>query len=79
MLGHILLNLFLSDVFLILNDIKISCYGDDNTLYKACGNVHAIVKTLRMSAEKLFKWFKDNQMEGNTDKYHLILSAGDSI
>ena len=30
-----------------------------------------------MSAEKLFKRFKDNQMKGNTDKCHLILGTGD--
>ena len=35
------------------------------------------VKTLRMSAEKLFKWFKDNQIKGNKDKCHLELSTGD--
>ena len=31
-----------------------------------------------MSSEKLFKWFKDNQMKDNTVKFHLILSTGDS-
>ena len=35
------------------------------------------VKTLRMSAENLFKWFKDNQIKGNKDKCHLELSTGD--
>ena len=34
-----------------------------------------------MSAEMLFKWFKYNQMKGNTYKFHLILlilGTGDS-
>ena len=43
------------------------------TLYKACDNVDVIVESLRMSAEKLFKWFKHNQMKSNTCKCHLIL------
>ena len=67
-------NIILSDLFLILNDIEITCYTNDNTLYKTYGNVDAAAKTLRMSAEKLFKWFRDNEMKGKTDKCHLILT-----
>ena len=33
---------------------------------------------LRISAEKLFKWFKHNKMKSNTEKCHLMLSTGDS-
>ena len=56
MLGPILFITFLSDLF-ILNDIGIAWYADDNAIYKACGNfdVVSILKTLRMSSEKLFK------------------------
>ena len=55
----------------------IACYADDDNLHEACDNVNAVFKTLRMSAEKLFKRFKDNQMKGNTDKCHPILGTGD--
>ena len=72
MLGHILFKIFLSDLFLILNEIDITSCTDDNTLYKAYDIIDAADKTLGMSAENLFKWFKDNQMEGNTDKCHLL-------
>ena len=77
-LGPAVFNIYLSDLFLILNDIDIVCYDDDNTQYKACDNVDAVFKTLKMSVEKLFKRFKDNQMKGRTDKCHQILSTGDS-
>ena len=58
--------------------LTFACYADDSILYKARYNVDAVVEILTMSAKKLFKWFKDNQMTGTTDKYHLILSVGDS-
>ena len=58
--------------------LTFACYADDSILYKARYNVDAVVEILTMSAEKLFKWFKDNQMTGTTDKSHLILSVGDS-
>ena len=78
MLGHILYNIFLSDIFLILNGVGTAGYVDDSILYKSCTNIDAVVKTLRMSAEKLFKWFKDIQMKDHTDQWNLILSTGDS-
>ena len=53
-LGLILFNIFLRNLFLFLNDIDITCFADDNTRYKACDNVDAVVKTLGIFAEKLF-------------------------
>ena len=38
-LGPILFNIFLSVLFLILNDTDIVSYTDDNNLYKACDKV----------------------------------------
>ena len=77
MLGPILFNIFLSNLFLILNDIGIASYAHDNNLCKTFANFDAAVKTLIMSAEILFKWLRDNQMKGNRDRCHLILSSGD--
>ena len=51
MLGPILFNVFLNDLFLILNEIGIAIYVNDNTLYKACDKVFAAAKTLRMLVE----------------------------
>lgn len=52
-------------------------YVDKNTLFKVRSNSDAVVKTLAMSTEKLFKWFKDKTMKGNTDNIQLILSTAD--
>ena len=50
---------------------------DGIVFYKVCDNVDATVTSWRKSAKKRFKWFKDNQMKGNTGKCYLILSTGD--
>ena len=39
-----------------LNDTDIASCADDNTLYQAYVNVDAVAETLKMSAEKLFKY-----------------------
>ena len=77
-LGPFLCNIFLSNLSLVLNETDIASYSDGNTLNQAHGNVETFVQTLKMNAEKLFKWFKDNQMKDKAENYHLTLSARDS-
>ena len=69
-LGPILFNIFLSDLFLIVDDVDIANYADDNTIYKEHENTGDLITYLQDAAAKLLKWFSDNQMKGNTDKYH---------
>ena len=38
-----------------------------------------VISSLQKSAEKLFQWFSHNQMKGNTDKCHLIVSTDEPI
>ena len=57
-------------IFLNLNDIDFASYTDDNTLYRACDKIKSVAKTLRVSVERLFNWFKGNHMEGNIDRFH---------
>ena len=76
--GPILFNIFLSDLFLII-DIDIANYADDNTIYKEHENIDNLITSLQDAAPKLFKWFSDNQMKGNTDKCHLLLSKDGSF
>ena len=77
-LGPILFNIFLSDLFLIVDDVDIANYADDNTIYKEHENIDDLITSLQDAAAKLFKWFSDNQMKGNTDKCHLLLSKNES-
>ena len=64
----ILFNIFFSVLFSIFGNIDIASDADDITFYKARENVDAAAKTLIMSTKKLFRWFKDNEMKGNTGK-----------
>ena len=65
-------------MFLIVDDIDIANYADDNTIYKEHENIDDLITSLQDAAAKLFKWFSDNQMKGNTDKCHLLLSKDES-
>ena len=77
-MGPILLNIFLSDLFLVVKDVNFASYADDNTIYQSGRNANDVINDLQLSAEKLFRWFSDNQMKGNTDKCHLIMSINNT-
>ena len=38
-----------------------------------------LITSLEKSSKKLFEWFEENQMKGNTDKYHLITNSKEAI
>ena len=78
-LGPILFNIFLSDLFLVINDTDFSSYADDNTIYDSGNSIDEVISSLQVSAEKLFQWFSNNQMKGNTEKCHLIVSTDQPI
>ena len=78
-LGLFLSNIFLSDFLLVISDTDFSSYADDNTTYDSGNSIDEVISSLQESAEKLFQWFSDNQMKGNTDKCHLIVSIDEPI
>ena len=77
-LGPILFNIFLSDLFLIVQNTDFASYADDNTIYNAGGNIEEVILSLQESSKKLFKWFSDNQMKSNGDKCNLLVSTNDT-
>ena len=47
----------------------------DNNVYDAGNTIEDLTSSLRELSEELFKWFSDNQMQGNSGKRYLILST----
>ena len=59
--------------------IDIASYTDDSTPYVCGVTLNSTVKSLEKIADLLFTWFNYNQMKGNEDKYHVILSSQDNV
>ena len=74
-LGPLLFNIFLCDPFLLINDIDISSYADDNTSYAVGKNPEETIKVLENTSFDLLTWFKINGMKANDDKFHLLVNA----
>ena len=74
-LGPLLFNIFLCDLFFIVDGIDFASYADDNTPYASGDAVEDVIESLRVSSKSLFEWFLINQMKANPDKCHLLMST----
>ena len=74
-LGPLLFNIFVCDMFLMLEHTYFASYADDNTPYTVNENTKEVIQTLEQIFKPRLQWFKDNQMKLNPNKCHLILSG----
>ena len=78
-LGPLLFNIFLADLFFILNKTDIANYADDNTPCTSSNDVNGLIQKLEEASKESFKWFDDSLMKSNPDKCHLLVSANDKV
>ena len=78
-LGPLLFNIFLCDLFLNLENIGIASYADDNMPYTTGNSIEEVIQKLENAAKTLFPWFSDNQMKTNPGKCHLLCSSNSEI
>ena len=69
MLGPLLFNIFLADLFFIINDINIANYADVNVPYIIADNIVSLIKSFEEASTALFQWFDDNPLTSNPDKF----------
>ena len=74
-LGPLLFNFFLCDLFHKYQNIYFASYTNDSTLCIVSDNTAEVSKDLSSLAQKLFTWFANNKMNANHDKCHLLLST----
>ena len=77
-LGPLLFNKHLCDLFCFLEDVDIASYADDTTVYMVSEKKQSFITALETSSSLLFGWFNNNFMNANSDKSHLIMSSAEA-
>ena len=78
-LGPLLFNIDIWDLFFIIEDCDIANYVDDNTPYLSGKNVEEVLNGLENVSSNLFQWFTQSQLKGNASKCHLLISSGENV
>ena len=78
-LSPLLFNIFLVNLFFIIEDLDIASYADDNTPYVSANIIDGFAKSLEEASTKLFKWSSDNLMKRNAKKCHLLVNKNNTV
>ena len=76
-LGPLLFNIFLNDIFLSLQKCDLANYADDSTLYTSGKSVSNIMNSVSHDFTILSKWFYNNFTVLNPDKCSFMLLGVD--
>ena len=71
-LGPLLFNIFMCDMFLVLNTTYFAGYANDSTPFVVRDNIADVIKALEQIGENLVNWFSNNKMKLNTNKCYLL-------
>ena len=72
-LGPLLFNIFINDIFLFVEKSEICNYADDNSLTVADANINTIITKLESDIQSLNIWFENNGMLLNGDKCQFMI------
>ena len=72
-LGPLLFNLPINDLFFYILMASVHNFSDDNTLPAFAENVSKLINILLIESEVITDWFKKNQTIVNPDKFQVII------
>ena len=67
-LGPVLFNIYLNDLFFTLFSVYVCNFADDTTLFAYDLNLEVVLTQLEESSDLVIAWFQNNYMKLNTDK-----------
>ena len=74
-LGPLLFNVYLNDLFFTNDSTEVCNFADDTSLYSCNKNLEIVLNSLEKDSNMAIKWFKNNFMKINPDKFHLLVSG----
>ena len=75
-LGPLICNIFLSDIFYFVSNSDLYNYADDNCISVSHKDMSVLSAQLENETQVMAKWFTDNFMKANADKFQGIILPG---
>ena len=74
-LGPILFNIYLNDLFFLLKDSDVCNFANDTTPYACSKDIEELFLKLEESSDLSVMWFENNFLPLNTGKCHMLVSG----
>ena len=74
-LGPLLFNIYLNDLFFALKDTEVCNFADDTTPFVCDLDLNTTLKKLEENSAMALTWFETIYMKLNSDKCHLLVSG----
>ena len=71
-LGPLLFNIYINDLFFMVTDTAVCNFADDTTIFAADSQLERVLERLETDALVLSRWFPENFMKLNEGKCHLL-------
>ena len=72
-LGRILFNIFINDLFFFITKSEVCNFTNDNTLYSCNKNLEHVFSNLKYDLRNVLDWFKINSMKANPGKFQFMV------
>ena len=72
-LGPLLFNVFINDIFMFVEKSEICNFADDNTIYDYAEDLSNILENLKHDMKILLKWFRVNSLQANPGKFQFMI------
>ena len=74
-LGPLLFNAYICDLFYGIDDLDFASFANDNTPYSCLADMISVLGHFEGGIDKIFNTFKKKFLKGNDNKCHLITSS----
>ena len=69
LLGPLLFNIFINDLFLFIRKSGVCNFADDNKLYSVGKKIENVISDLKTDLIEVVEWFKINSLKANLSKF----------
>ena len=78
-LGPLLFNIYLNDIFFIIDECDICNFADDTTLYCTNYKSEEVIKNLEKEGKIISDWFLNNYLKLNEAKSQFLIAGNKSF